>query len=155
MYEMSENNNEGNGANTDTGAEQPQVESAATDSGSGADASESAASGISDHSAEPSASEEPPAAEPSATEEAASETAVPVTPDEPVTPVNNNITVTFVGVAKGSVEVASGTTAGAALKAAKLDGNLMMRDRNNGVVSKARKLTENITITTVSQARGG
>jgi hypothetical protein len=74
---------------------------------------------------------------------------------EAVSPSVNNIKVTFTGAGSATVEVASGSTAGEALKKAGLSGNLMMRDKNNGVINKTQVLTSDTTITTVAPARGG
>jgi hypothetical protein len=104
-----------------------------------------------------------PEAEP-VSSEAATETAQPdpaTTTDQPTPTIDpapvasNNITVKFAGVKSGTAEVASGSTVKQAMKAAGITGSLMLRDANNSVVGESRKLTADMTITTVAQGRGG
>lgn len=94
------------------------------------------------------ASEEPVAEEASVDPAPAPEpqTAVPVTIMRKVT---------FTGAATASIEVADGTTAQQAMKLANVNGNLMLRRANNTPMAKTYKITEDVTITTVAQARGG
>ena len=90
----------------------------------------------------------------SESEQAATVTEAAAVAETAAAPVNK-VKVTFVGAAAATVEVDSGSTVAQAVKAAGVNGNLMLRDNNNGVLSKTAKITNDITITTVAPARGG
>lgn len=67
----------------------------------------------------------------------------------------NTIKVTVSGEVKATVEVASGSTFGAALKAAGQSANgLTFRDEKGKPVGVTRTLTEDVTITSVRKASG-
>lgn len=162
---MSDQNNEANGGNeteANNGAtETPATETQATETVAGGEGSDTVQSGEGDNSdgappmkpegydhgqdATQSEAQSDPNGQGAAREEEAAAIAAAA----------SNIKVTFTGAGSATVEVASGTKAGDALKAAKLDGRLMMRSANNEVINRTKELTEDVTITTVSPATGG
>lgn len=167
---MNDQNNESAAGTNDEANGVENTEAQATDTTAGTDAPEAAPTEAAPQEApDTTASSEPEAAQSEsqpATNEAYTNEATTQPEGEPavetaaatsvpVTPAPEQVTVKFTGAATGEVKVKKGSTASQALKAAGLNDNLMMRSANNDVIGGTKKIEADMTITTVTPARGG